>query len=290
MSFNCESTEGGLWLRRQIQFHAGDKLWAARWDYFADPQCNVFLYSISGAGSYVQRAGNRQRRHYDYQESFAHESEQKLQHQLVSSSLGATILRNVQSERIKSKRSLDEESYKYLLQDAQPSMIESFTAMLRGNSRKVENKEPNVLPHPLGTTELDLHVAESLLIPGDLSVALRCGGDVVDGVRPMTNWPRTCIPKTLEAPTTLGLRAKIGVNWSGQYTLTLGLRDDNIWFAPLVQCGPASSHNPQLRAHLRRSVGLRFGLISSDATREQFTIVQIVTALFVGSVFSFPLR
>ncbi|XP_012271610.1 uncharacterized protein LOC105694984 [Orussus abietinus] len=176
----------------------------------------------------------------------------------------------------KARRSLDEDSYRHLLQNAQPSMVESFAAMLRGNQRYEQTtKRPLVPPMPSGTTELDLHVAESLLIPGDPAMAQRCGsqGEV------LTSWPRNCVRHAIEAPSTLGLRARIGVNWVGHYILMLGPRDDNLWQAPLRQCGPTLSYNPRLRAHLRRMVGLKFGLVSTSGAGESFSwliVLQVV--------------
>lgn len=174
--------------------------------------------------------------------------------------------RNMASGKIRSERSLmndQDDSYRHLLQNSQPSLALSFATMLRGNQRFQETTPKSSTstinpPTPTGTTELDLHVAESVLVPGDSSMALRCGGR---GNR-LTSWPRDCVPRALEAPATLRLRARVGVTWSGEYTLLLGPRESGPWEAPLHQCGPTSSQNPELRAHLRTSVGLRYGLLS----------------------------
>ncbi|XP_043279034.1 uncharacterized protein [Venturia canescens] len=412
LSSSCESCEGGLWIKRQLEVYAGDSLWTGRWDYYSDPRCAVFLYAVTAAGSYIQRPG-RQRRHGEESpgpETFEHfigdddargassvragqstasfverprrfaddktpvEASQRRDETEKRSSdddyrskktlaewMTPELARNLfeiygskkemsgamlpsaeeldeaigtlaadgpvdNSEKVgssdrpnkttseshfassnneessensrnaqdpsatsptppsstgerKSRRSLEsEDSYRHLLQNAKPSMADAFAAMLRGNQRREETtRKPMTSSIPAGTTELDLHVAESLLVAGDLAIAARCGAQIYGDdrelgnrglrVRPLVNWPRSCVKHALEAPSTLGLRARVGVNWSGQYTLLLGPRDDHLWEAPLHQCGPTPSHNPALRAHLRRSVGIRYGLYTSAAAR-----------------------
>ncbi|KAL7297896.1 hypothetical protein TKK_0008917 [Trichogramma kaykai] len=254
ISPSCESHSGGLWLRRQLRVYAGDKLWTGRWDYFSDPRCSNYLYGITAAGSYVQRARRHRR----------HDLSSREQQQLDA------------FDEQRSKRSVDEvDYYRHLLQTAQPSMAESFAAMLRGNQRREETTAASTRPKPsspapTGTTELDLHVAESLLIAGDGALARRCGAVLaLDGQTPksqrLSSWPSSCVPHSLDAPSTLGLRARISVDWYGQYTLVLGSRERTMWEAPLIQCGPTSMKNPLLRSHLRRSVGLRFGLLFSNS-------------------------
>lgn len=152
LSSSCESFQGGLWLRRKFQIYPGDKLWRGQWDYYADSRCSFMLYVVNGAGSYVQR-NSRQRRHSDHQK------------------LGPAHPRE--------RRRADSEDFRDFLPDVEPSVIESFSAMLRGNPRKEESAEKNASsPPPSGTTELDLHVAESLLIPVEFAVAVKCGSDV----------------------------------------------------------------------------------------------------------------
>jgi hypothetical protein len=310
ISPSCESHPGGVWLRRQLRVYAGDKLWTGRWDYFGDPRCSSFLYGITAAGSYVQRA-RRHRRHdagalgeagsFFEDEIFgrAKRRAEEVEHTAKSRAKGKGKRKLKTEARAKKlgsvgrskpslpkgslskvgeaelpettgprrRRSLDEvDYYRQLLQSAQPSMAESFAAMLRGNQRREETtRKPLMSATPSGTSELDLHVAESLLIAGDLALAKRCGAALAEGSAPKTprlsNWPSSCVPHSLDAPSTLGLRARISVDWYGQYTLLLGARDKSMWDAPLLQCGPTSMKNPVLRSHLRRSVGLRFGIL-----------------------------
>lgn len=298
-SERCESSEGGIWSRRQFQIHSGDRLWTGRWDYYDDPQCSTFLYAITAAGSYIQRTG-RQRRHeqIDRETFLGHllnvRSTKLLFKRSVTNSLAAIhTLQSIDLHRNKlyvnsanglkgkkwsvtidkkvqrQKRSLTGGVYTRLLRDEQSIVESRFAAMLRGhqtNDEKATTRKPFPIWSTLtGTTELDLHIAESILIPGDAAISHRCSADQQLGV-PLTTWPRNCVPRTIEAPSTLGLRAKLGVNWNGQYILLLGLRDDNVWEAPLRQCAQIPPHNSSLRAHLRRSVGLRFGLLSSASS------------------------
>ncbi|EZA62470.1 hypothetical protein DMN91_003928 [Ooceraea biroi] len=289
-SDRCESSQGGIWLKRQLQIHSGDKLWTGQWDYYDDPQCTIPLYAVTAAGSYVQRAG-RQRRHEETDEQTfldyfrnVNASRRLLFKRSVSDNAAritrSGLYRNnlyaasrlskrvaVRGKRAKrqKKRSLSDNVYQ-ILHDAKSSTIQSrFAAMLRGHQAyDATTKKPSSnWIAPSGTTELDLHIAESILIPGDV-MPTRCGADRPGA--PLINWSRNCIPRAIEAPSTLGLRAKLSVNWTGQYILLLGSRDDNMWDAPLRQCAQISPHNSVLQAHLRRSVGLRFGLLSVATT------------------------
>ncbi|XP_071577925.1 uncharacterized protein [Temnothorax nylanderi] len=301
-SERCESSEGGIWSKRQFQIHSGDRLWTGRWDYYDDPQCSTFLYAITAAGSYIQRAG-RQRRHEEVdQETFLGRllnvstrplfkrsvrvvTNPSTIHPLRSIDLHrrnnlyvangpkdekwtVTIDKKVQRQ----ERSLTDGVHR-LLRDEKPIVRSRFAAMLRDDRiYETATRKPFPTWSTLsGNTELDLHIVESILIPGDAAVSARCSADRRLGV-PLTTWPRTCIPRAIEAHSTLGLRAKLDVNWNGQYILLLGSRDDNAWEAPLRQCAQIPPRNSVLRAHLRRSVGLRFGLLSSASSSRIFGI------------------
>lgn len=312
-SERCESSEGGIWARRQFQIHSGDRLWTGRWDYYDDPQCSTFLYAITAAGSYIQRAGRQRRRENADRETF-------LGHFLnVSMRHGSLFKRSVTNPSVtlrsmdlhrnnnlyianepkdekwsvtidtkvqRRKRSLTDGVYR-LLRDEQPVVQSRFAAMLRDH-RTYETATKKPLPSTWstlsGTTELDLHIAESILIPGDATVSARCSADRQLGV-PLTIWPRNCVPRAVEAPSTLGLRAKLGVNWNGQYILLLGSRDENVWEAPLRQCASVPPHNSILRAHLRRSVGFRFGLLSSSASSSRISVWFLLSRILLCSVY-----
>ncbi|XP_063995715.1 uncharacterized protein LOC135173053 [Diachasmimorpha longicaudata] len=361
ISSNCESCEGGLWIKRQLNVYSGDLLWTGRWEYYGDSGCTRFIYAVTAAGSYIQRAG-RLRRHQLSERDFIEPQETVLSYpidEMIDSeqsdlgmenpkrfkrnadqietqknfspriksemakklldiyeedrSLSAAMIPKInfeearieaktktisttsspttmtmterQTEKITLEQTTEslvdsalrrtltsDDSYRHLLRSTHPSLAESFATMLRGNQRREETtQKPFVSPIPTGTTELDLHVAESLLIAGDLSIAARCGAQIVsDGsgglrVKPLSSWPRHCVRHALEAPSTLGLRARVGVNWREQYTLLVGPRDDNLWEAPLRRCGKTPSRNSALRIHLRQSLGHRYGLLTSGA-------------------------
>lgn len=320
ISSSCESNEGGLWAKRQFRIFAGDMLWSGRWDYYSDPKCMNFLYAISSAGSYIQRASRQKRHGFSEKDSnenlsrdikdekypdmedlynsrnFGHnvkfnehisrkkrataksismelkpivEEIEKAMAPLTNDKLSVPTIR----KRPKIRRSTDsfDETYKHILQNTQPSMAESFATILRGNQRKEETtKKPPLSLVPAGTTELDLHVAESVLIVGDISVAVKCGvpmkKDQMHGFRtkPLNMWPGNCVKHSVKATSIVGLKARIGVNWSGQYTLLLGLRDNNLWEAPLRQCGRLPLYNPLLKFYLRQSLDDGYGLFSTS--------------------------
>lgn len=311
----CESQVGGVWLRRHFMIYGGDKLWTGRWDYFTDPRCNNFLYAISAAGSYVQRPVRRLRRHspeevddssnlvYDYVQQSTPSTSSRAKRQAKPRSNVqefAKIIgygnndKKAQEEHprkefedihlLRDKRSLDEiDYYRHL-----PSMADAVAAMLRGNQRHKETtKKPLVPTIPMGTTEVDLHVAESMMIVGDVDVAQRCGADFDEEsnsfIKPrLSTWPSDCVPHTLDAPSTIGLKARVGIDWYGGYTLQFGSRDSPLWDAPMLQCGATSLKNPALRSHLRRSVGIKFGLLT--ASSGNFILEMkflIVTMIFV---------
>lgn len=309
ISPSCESFPGGVWLRRQLRIYAGDKLWTGRWDYFSDPRCSIYVYGITAAGSYVQRS-RRHRRHnsndVDLREKLLASFPSRIKRRAISPKIVkkpvpiTKAAKTKTKETKRSKRSLDEiDYYQQLLQSARPSMAESFAAMLRGNQRKEETstqKLPMLIPTPSGTSELDLHVAESLLIAGDVALAKRCGAilteEQVNQKNPrLTSWPSNCVPHTLEAPSTVSLRVRINVDWYGHYNLLLGHVDKHLWQSPLMQCGTTSLRNPQLRSHLRRSVGLRFGILFNKASslkgaNEMIIIGQVLLVWIFSSFFA----
>ncbi|XP_046813770.1 protein APCDD1-like isoform X2 [Vespa crabro] len=261
ISSQCESVKGGLWSRRRVKIYSGDKLWTGRWDYHLDPRCIIFSYSITAAGSYVQRAG-RYKREKDNAKLFQ-----------------LSWYPSMDRLKDRSRRSMDG-AYRHLFRNARPSMIESFAAMLRGNKKheEVVTSAETSSGTPSGTTELDLHVAESVLVPGDMSIVDRCAGK--EAGKPLTLWPSNCVPLAIEAPSTLRLRAKIGVSWSGQYILRLSPRDDDIWDMPLRQCGSTNSRNPRLRVYLRKSLGLKYGLVSSAISLNRTSVHLTAFVLF----------
>lgn len=280
----------------------------------------MFLYAITAAGSYIQRAGRQRRYEKADRETFLGHflniSTRPLFKRSVTNpptipTLGSMDLhRNhalhvatepmtderwsvtIDTRTQRQKRSLTD-GVNRLLRDEQPVVQSRFAAMLRDH-RAYETATRKPLPAwstLSGTTELDLHIAESILIPGDATVSTRCSVDRQLGATgatvPLTTWPRNCasVPHAIEAPSTLGLRAKLGVNWNGQYILLLGARDENAWEAPLRQCAQIPPRNSVLRAHLRRSVGLRFGLLSSSASSSRISAWFLLSRILLSFVY-----
>ncbi|KAL0118115.1 hypothetical protein PUN28_009054 [Cardiocondyla obscurior] len=313
-SEKCESSKGGVWSKRQFQIHSEDRLWTGRWDYYDDPQCLKFLYAITAAGSFIQRVG-RQRRYEELNQKIFLSHLFKVSTKLlfkrsVINSPTVDFSRNVDLDRTndshianrpknetlsitidkkvrRQKRSLiDDENYQ-LLRDKQ-SIVESRFAGTKDHrtyeidTRKSFDSTWSMLS---GITELDLHIAESILIPGDATISTRCNANRRLDMT-LATWSRNCVPRAIEAPSTLGLRAKLDINLNGQCILLLGSRDDNTWDAPLRQCAQIPSRNSVLRAHLRKSVGLRFGLLSS-ASSSRISVWFLITNLAIFRVLYF---
>ncbi|KAG7209583.1 hypothetical protein KM043_011244 [Ampulex compressa] len=351
LSLACESIEGGFWSKRLFRIHSADRLWTGRWDYYVDPKCSTLFYTVTAAGSYVQRTMGQHNRRIDndqsYENHFNNIPEMNDPRINVEENITSTTtyppnsnLENTRSTRSsreprskfdnvfphylnisrrswsinerklnlpkkilqtihdtesvdksarrslvskREKRNLEGSIYRHILQNTETSMADSFVAMLRSNRGEENNKKKSsfVLGGLSGSTELDLHVAESTLIPGNSAVARRCGfRETVKSSLlriSLSSWPRNCVPRTVEAPSTLGLKAKLSMDWSGYYILLLGPRDDDPWNPPLRRCSGVPPRNPFLKAHLRRSIGIRYGLLSSASS--SFSISMIVKSL-----------
>lgn len=294
LSERCESIDGGIWSKRQFQIYSGDKLWTGRWEYYDDPWCSMFLYAITAAGSYQLKG--QQHRHeafasdyfrplndsaklffkrsvsevsrVDFHRSNLMDSADELSspnaEEESSMSVSTKTLGTKYKRRPKKlRRSPTDNVYHFLFDvKSSPTQWPRIAAILRGNQQHATTiRKPMFWDVPSGDTELSLHIAESILIPGDPAVANRCNADRVN--MPLTNWPRNCVPRIVEAPSTLNLRAQMRVNWNGQYILLLGPQDDNVWDPPLRQCAQVPLGNSDLKMHLTRSVSLRFGLPSA---------------------------
>ncbi|XP_014477295.1 PREDICTED: uncharacterized protein LOC106745841 [Dinoponera quadriceps] len=272
LSERCESSEGGVWSKRQFQMYSEDKLWTGRWDYYEDPHCSILLYSITAAGSYIQRNGT-ERRSQDRKLSdffrllnnsarfFFKRSATDVHRSSPNRPRGGNFI----SASSESKERLLTRIYtKEKKRPRKRSLTDNVDRFLLGDP----SKRP-VWNVPSGPTELDLHIVESILIPGDAEDT------------PLTGWSRDCVPRLVEAPSTLGLRAKVTVSWNSQYILLLGLRDDHVWDPPLRQCAQIPSNNPALRAHLRRSVSLRFGLSSAGPASRLSSPVWLLASQFI---------
>ncbi|XP_020281050.1 protein APCDD1-like isoform X2 [Pseudomyrmex gracilis] len=292
-SERCESSEGGVWSRRQFLIYSGDKLWTGQWDHYDDPQCTKFLYTVTAAGIYVQRS-RREKHHkvdeqakFDYTKSFFKRSmsdnsatnkiiqndSYEKNFYTINTPLKYTkkhIHARVKKVKRRNKKSLSK-SFHQIWHDAQSFVLSSsvyslrtrFTTMLRGHQTyETTTRKSSIWNNvPSSITELDLYIAESILIPGDIDVSTICNTDVSDVL--LTSCLRSCVPQEIQALSTLRLRVKLNVNWNGQYILLLGLQSNNLWEAPLQQCAQMSPYNPVLQTKLRQSFGLRLGLLSS---------------------------
>lgn len=259
-SERCESCIGGIWSKRQFQMYSGDKLWTGRWDYYNDSQCRNYMYTITAAGNYMQRAAKREY----YRKMVKREMFLDYNGPRKDVTKYTTESRKVKRQ----KRSMTDGVDQYL-RNLQFSTMDEWriAAMLRSrrtSSDETTTEMPSTWNVPSGITELDLYVVESSLIPQNAAMFAYCNSDKPFGVPPNI-WKEHCIPHSIEVPSILRLRAKVIVNWNGQYVLLLSGQDDYVWEAPLRQCAVTPPHNPELQMQLHKSFTLRFGLVPSTA-------------------------
>ncbi|XP_012249178.1 protein APCDD1-like [Bombus impatiens] len=234
LSVRCESIDGGFWSKRFFRIYSDNSRWFARWNYYGDSACSNSLYSINAAGTYVQRAV-RQRR--DVKNS------------------NVKTLNTEDLERIQKDLKLN--VYRHLFQDTEElNILESK----RRQKMKIQKQESTVDAFqiqkdntlPSGTTELELRILESLLIPLSNMVSTSCEGTTKELKRIRNEagiWSKNCMFRTgFEAPATLKFKARIGLDWRGDYTLLLASWKDDLWEAPLRQCSELPSRN-----HFRES-------------------------------------
>ncbi|CAK9796774.1 Protein APCDD1 [Anthophora plagiata] len=216
LSIRCESIDGGFWSKRFFRIYSENNRWFARWTYYADSVCSNSLYMVTAAGTYVQRAIRHAR---DTEHSSVNDDVEKSQ---KSESIA---LRAPQRQRM----NVDQE--------------ESIDHMTPFPSQAD-------ITLPSGTTQLELRVLESLLIPVNEVTSIRCGAKT-RGAREMKRtreneagvWSRNCIPLGIEAPATLTYKAKLGLDWNGDYTLLLASSRNQLWEAPLLRCSSATTRN-----------------------------------------------
>ncbi|XP_029672157.1 uncharacterized protein LOC115240883 isoform X2 [Formica exsecta] len=284
-SERCESSAGGIWFRRKFQIYSGDELWVGQWDYYDDPHCLKFLYGILRIGSYVQRAERQDDEEIDqdifpdyflnttgkfvFKRSVTNtrtiRSAELYQNNLYNKNRSSKDKKQSKHKKTQRQERSVRDSVHQFVYDAPSSITQSrFAAMLRGHQtyESTTRKPFSASKVLIGTTELDLHIIKNILIPRDPAVSIRCDKDRF--VSPLTTLPRNCVPRTIETSPILELRAKLSVNWHGQYILLLGSRDDNMWDAPLRRCAQLSPYNPALRTYLQRI--LYIGLFSSAST------------------------
>ncbi|CAK9817613.1 Protein APCDD1 [Anthophora quadrimaculata] len=228
LSIRCESIDGGFWSKRFFRIYSENNRWFARWTYYADSVCSNSLYMVTAAGTYMQRAIRHAR---DTEHSSVNDAVQK---------------------------SLELNVHRDTLQGSDESIASRTSQRQRMNIDQQEFIDPMTtfpsqadITLPSGTTELELRVLESLLIPVNKATSIRCGANT-RGTREMKRtreneagvWSRNCIPSGNEVPpATLTYKAKIGLDWNGDYTLLLASSRNELWEAPLLRCSSATTQN-----------------------------------------------
>ncbi|KOC68704.1 Protein APCDD1 [Habropoda laboriosa] len=218
LSIRCESIDGGFWSRRFFRIYSDNSRWFARWTSYADSACSNSLYMVTAAGTYVQRAVRKTR---DTDRSNVNGDVENI----LQGSDESITLRANQRQKMK----VD-----------QQEIVDRMTPF----SAQTD------LTLPSGTTELELRILESLLIPVNKTTSTRCGTST-KGAREMKRvrenegglWSKNCIPPGVEASETLTFKAKIGLDWNGDYTLLLASSKNDLWEAPLRRCSSASTRN-----------------------------------------------
>ena len=229
LSIRCESVDGGFWSKRFFQIHSDDSRWFARWTYYVDSTCSNSLYSINAAGNYVQRVV-RQRR------------------DIEDSNIKTSNIEDLEKPRenlvLNIHRRLfngTEELYSLKLKQRQKMKINQEQETIVGNFKVQKDKLP------FGTSELELKILEYSLIPVDKIIPTNCKGTTKE-IKHIRNeaglWTKNCILGTnFKTPAILKFKAKIGLDWKGDYTLLLASWEDDLWEAPLHQCSEITSRN-----------------------------------------------
>ncbi|XP_076623795.1 uncharacterized protein LOC143343139 [Colletes latitarsis] len=243
LSVKCESVDQGFWSRRFFRTYSGGNRWSARWTYYADSACSIPLYTIIVAGTYVQRPVRRER------DTFERE--------------------NVRFERVQKSLIPESNVYRRVTRDSKEPTIGSV-ARLGSTDRitlSLARKHATLLS---GMTLLELRVTESRSIPVDTTASTRCLAATKRNRRATGNsWPKNCVLRTVEAPAVLTFKARVGLDWNGNYILLLASWKDDFWEAPLRRCSETISQNYfQTNTGTRRSESLQ-GLQFSSQTYER---------------------
>ncbi|XP_034180097.2 protein APCDD1 [Osmia lignaria lignaria] len=219
LSVRCESVEGGFWSKRFFRIYSENNRWSARWTYYTDPTCLNSLYMVTAAGIYIQRAfGQKQDSTNGFRRLFTTRNSEQ--------SSRKTFSDHIVSDRLKK------------------NLIFSFT-------RKG-------VALPSGITELELQILESLSIPVSNAVSTLCnrimkrsrgtkrtkGASTKSGKSFALNlWSKSCMPRTVKAPATLLFKARVSLDWNGDYILLLASSKDDHWNAPLRRCSGTAARN-----------------------------------------------
>ncbi|XP_076757845.1 protein APCDD1 isoform X1 [Xylocopa sonorina] len=241
MSIRCESVDGGAWSKRFFQIYSHDNRWTARWTYYADSKCANPLYTVHAAGIYIQRAVRQTR---DAEQPNIKTFENNVQNNLED----LIMLRENRRQKMK----IGLESIDRII----PFLVPKDYTM-----------------PPSGTTELDLRVLESLLIPVNKIVPTSCESTLsgVRGIRRIRRngadlWSQNCIHRIIKAPAIFKYKARIGLDWKGDYILLLASWKNDLWEAPLRRCSITTS-----QSHFKESWHRYMSLPRKSILYDRFT-------------------
>ncbi|XP_076680210.1 uncharacterized protein LOC143375207 isoform X2 [Andrena cerasifolii] len=247
LSIRCESVDGGLWSRRFYRIYSSSGQWSARWTYYADSTCSILFYTVTAAGTYVQRAVNQKpdptnsmwrfgdgirNDHHSNETTPFNRAEIPLRR--ASPTLYGTKSKGVAAGLVSP----------IALPANRPETTDNSQLQLNNRVtlslvREDVDVAVTVAALPSGTTELELRVIHSHLIPDDKLMSSRCKPATIrlsQANSIQTPWSRNCTLRTLEAPAILRFKAKISLDWNGDYTLLLAPWNDHFWEAPLRRC------------------------------------------------------
>ncbi|XP_076240928.1 protein APCDD1 [Calliopsis andreniformis] len=244
LSVRCESIEGGFWSRRILQVYSSNQQWSARWTYYVDSTCSTLLYTITAAGTYVQRAI---RRKPDGTSSHWRNDDD------VSGALNSDPSVTFNDVRVQLKRAkgVKPNVRHRTLQDIirEEPTVQSMTV---DSSVLPLIRRDNILLS--GTTELELHIFKSRSVPVDKMLSSRCTKTgfrstkrtsriIKNGANSISSfWQRSCTPRTIETGAILKFKARINLDWNGDYILLLASWND-LWEAPLRRCSETTLPN-----------------------------------------------
>ncbi|XP_015438951.1 PREDICTED: protein APCDD1-like [Dufourea novaeangliae] len=265
LSQRCESVDEGFWTRRVFRIYSAEGRWAARWTYYADSTCSILLYTVTAAGTYLQRALRRKRQILSarndvepslYSNLAAHDAFARD----INLGVGEPLERsdsNLYPVRMSRSFGGSETGLPIAASTVRQGRRRSRpkTGYFESANRIVHFSGKNVAPLPSGTIELKLQVMESRSIPTDRLIELlaRCdatretftdSGNATESITDdaiSITLSKNCIPQTVEAPAILMFKARVNLDWNGDYALLLASWKDDVWEAPLLRCSDNES-------------------------------------------------
>lgn len=239
LSIRCESVDGGLWSRRFYRIYSSSGQWSARWTYYADSTCSILFYTVTAAGTYVQRAVNRKPDPANSLWRFGGDGGIRNDHH----SNETTPFNRAEIPLRTASPTLYDTNRPQTTNNNQLRLNNRVTLSL---VREDVDVAVTVAALPSGTTELELRVIHSHLIPDDKLMSSRCKPATIrlsQANSIQTPWRRNCTFRSLEAPAILRFKAKISLDWNGDYTLLLAPWNDHFWEAPLRRCSATALAN-----------------------------------------------